>query len=203
MKKIDYKKELNGLYKASAKECSLVNAPEINFLMIDGKGDPNTSKEFTDAIEALYPLSYTLKFMSKEMGIDYVVMPLQGLWYIDNMEEWSQEEKNKWQWTLMIMQPNHIDNKMVENAKESVAKKKNPPALSKVRFEAYKEGLSVQILHMGPYSEETENIQKLHHFAEDEGYVLRGKHHEIYLSDARKTAPEKLKTIIRQPVAKK
>jgi hypothetical protein len=203
MEKIDYKKEFKSLYKASAKECALVDVPDMNFLMVDGKGDPNTSKEFTDAIEALYPISYTLKFMSKEKGIDYVVMPLQGLWYIDNMEEWSQEEKNKWQWTLMIMQPDHISTKMVDMAIEKVAKKKNPPALSKVRFEAYKEGLSVQILHMGPYSEETENIQKLHHFAEDEGYVLRGKHHEIYLSDARKTAPEKLKTIIRQPVAKK
>ena len=171
--------------------------------MMDGKGNPNNSKEFQDAIEALYPVAYTLKFMIKKgpQQVDYGVMPLEGLWWMDDMSEFSMENKDKWKWTLMIMQPDFIDRKMVEDAIEAVAKKKAPAALSKIRFESMKEGKCAQILHIGPYDQEPANIMKLHAFIKENGYKLHGKHREIYLTDMRRTAPDKLKTIIRQPMS--
>lgn len=202
MKKIDFKKELKNLYSASVKEAAVVEVPEMNFLMIDGKGDPNTSKDFKEAIEALYPVSYTLKFMIKrgKIAVDYGVMPLEGLWWADDMSKFNPENKNLWKWTVMIMQPKYITEDLVKDALKQVEKKKNPPALSKLRFENFNEGLSAQMMHIGPYSAEGPNIEKLHKFIKEKGYKLKGKHHEIYLSDVRKSAPEKMKTIIRQPV---
>lgn len=205
MKKIDFKKELNEFYSSvSAKEFSIVDVPSLNFLMIDGKGYPGTSQEYQDAIQTLYPLSYTLKFMIKKKGKDYVVMPLEGLWWADDMSVFSTDffEKNKdeWRWTSMIMQPDLITQNMVDVAIEEVRRKKDPPALSKVRFKAFTEGLSTQILYFGSYSEEGPTIERMHNFIEEKGYELRGKHHEIYLSDPRRTKPERLKTIIRQPI---
>lgn len=201
MVKIDYKKELKHLYRPSAKECELVEVPAMNFLMIDGAGDPNTARAYKDAIEALYAVSYTLKFMIKngEQAVDYGVMPLEGLWWVEDMHEFDPNHKEKWLWTAMIMQPEFVTAELVEMAKETTAKKKNPPALPKLRFEAFQEGLVAQIMHIGPYAEEAPTIAKLHAFIAEQGHELRGKHHEIYLSDARRTAPEKLKTIVRQP----
>ncbi len=204
MKKIDFKKEMKEFYSSvSAKEFSIVEVPSLNFLMIDGKGYPGTSQEYQDAMQTLYPLSYTLKFMIKKTGKDYVVMPLEGLWWAENMKVFTEafmEKKDEWLWTSMIMQPNFITQELVDQAIEDVRKKKDPPALSKVRFEVYTEGLSTQILYFGPYNEEGPTIERMHNFIEEKGYELRGKHHEIYLSDPRRTKPERLKTIIRQPI---
>lgn len=203
MVKIDFKKELKHLYGSSAKEVALVDVTEMNFLMIDGRGDPNTSQEYQEAIEALYAVSYALKFMVKksEAAIDYVVMPLEGLWWTEDMTEFSMDDKDIWKWTAMIMQPEYVTRAFVDEALREVEEKKNPPALSKTRFESYHEGLAVQIMHIGPYSEEAPTIEKLHAFAQEKGYQLRGRHHETYLSDPRRTAPDRLKTVISQPVA--
>jgi len=202
LEKIDYKKTLKHLYKPSTKKVELVEVPEMNFLMIDGQGDPNTSKAFSDAIEALYPVAYTLKFMVKkgEWAIDYGVMPLEALWWADDMSAFTEGKKDHWKWTVMLMQPEFITAEMVESAIKEVQQKKNPVALPMMRFEAFNEGKSAQIMHIGPFSEEGPNIEKVHKFIETEGSERRGKHHEIYLSDMRRTAPEKLKTIIRQPM---
>ena len=202
MVKIDFKKELKHLYRSSAKEVALVDVPEMSFLMIDGRGDPNTAQEYQEAVEALYAVSYALKFMVKnsEAAIDYVVMPLEGLWWTEDMTKFSSDDKDIWKWTAMIMQPEYVTRAFVDEALREVEEKKNPPALSKTRFESYDEGLAVQIMHIGPYSEEAPTIEKLHTFAREKGHQLRGKHHEIYLSDPRRTAPDRLKTVIRQPV---
>ncbi|MFX0207439.1 MAG: GyrI-like domain-containing protein [Candidatus Hodarchaeota archaeon] len=204
MKKIDFKKELKDFYSGvSAKGFSIVDVPPLKFLMVDGQGYPGTSQEYQDAMMTLYPLSYTLKFMSKKIGKDYVVMPLEGLWWAKDMEVFTEafmERKDEWLWTSMIMQPDFITQEMVDKAIEEVKKKKAPPAPLKVRFETYTEGLSAQIMYFGPYSEEGPTIERMHNFIKDQGHDLRGKHHEIYLSDPRRTKPERLKTIIRQPI---
>ena len=201
MAKLDVKKEYRRLYNPSAKEFSIVDVPEMQFLMVDGAGDPNTSVAYAEAIEALYAMSYTLKFLSKTTeDIDYVVMPLEGLWWTPDIAEFSMEDKSAWEWTAMIMQPDHITADHVATATEEVREKKDPPALDRVRFEPYREGLAVQILYFGPYADEAPTIERLHQFATDNGHELRGKHHEIYLGDPRRTAPEKLRTVIRQPV---
>ncbi len=203
MEKIDYKKELKHLYRPSAKKVEAVQVPEMNFLMIDGEGDPGTAQSFQDAIEVLYPLSYTLKFMIKRgpIAIDYGVMPLEGLWWSDDMSDFTTGNKAGWKWTLMIMQPELITKEMVVDAIDQVRKKKNPVALSRVRYEAFAEGKAAQTLHIGPFSEEGPTVERVHSFIEDSGSKRKGKHHEIYLSDIRRTAPEKLKTIIRQPMS--
>jgi hypothetical protein len=202
MKKIDYKKELKHLYKPSPKSIELVDVPEMNFLMIDGQGDPNTSQGYSDAIEALYAVSYVMKFMIKKgnLQIDYGVMPLEGLWWVDDMSQFSIDDKSNWKWTAMIMQPEHVTRNLFAAACEQVEKKKNPVALLKVRFESFSEGKAAQTMHLGPFSEEGPTIESIHKFIHDKGYSQTGKHHEIYLSDIRKAAPEKWKTIIRQPI---
>jgi len=202
MKKIDYKKELKNFYKASAEKVEIVEVPKMKFIMIDGEGGPS-SASFQDAIEVLFPLSYTLKFMVKKgvIGIDYGVLPLEGLWWADDMSSFIMGKKDEWKWTLMIMQPEIVTKKMVQEAIEQVKVKKNPVSLPLVRFESFSEGKSAQIMHIGPFSEEGPTIEKVHSFIEDNGSQLTGKHHEIYLSDIRRSAPEKLKTIIRQPMS--
>ena len=200
MKKLDLKKELKHLYSPSPKEPVLVDVPDMNFLMIDGQGDPNTSQEYKDALGALYAVSYTVKFMSKKEGTDYTVMALEGLWWMEGMERFSLDSKGEWKWTSMMMQPDVVTKEMVERAIEEVERKKNPPALPKLRFESFHEGLSAQIMHIGPYAEEGPTIEKLHAFIEEQGHRLRDKHHEIYLSDPRRASPEKLRTVLRQPV---
>jgi hypothetical protein len=200
MKKTDLKKELP-FYKAK-REPEIVTIPQLQYLMIDGKGDPNTSEEYRLAVEALFSVSYTLKFMVKkgDAGVDYGVMPLEGLWWSEDMSNFTADKKEGWLWTSMILQPEFITEKMFREAKEKVAAKKELPALEKIRFEEFDEGLCVQVLHIGPFSAEGPVIHAMHEFAEQSGYKLRGKHHEIYLSDFRKAAPERLKTILRQPV---
>lgn len=203
MGKIDYKKQLKHLYGPSARKVEIVDVPQMNFLMADGEGNPNTAKSFSDAIEALYSMSYTLKFMVKngEIGIDFGVLPLEALWWADDMSAFATGDKDAWKWTLMIMQPEFITSKMVEKAKEEVERKKKPVSLSLVRFETFKEGNAAQILHIGPFSEEGPTIEKVHLFIKDNGGHRVGKHHEIYLSDLRRAAPEKWKTIVRQPMS--
>lgn len=209
MAKIDLKKENKELYNPSREEVSLVNVPEMNFLMIDGQGDPNTSKEYQDAMETLFPVSYKTKFISKkEKSQDYVVMPLEGLWWVDNMEDFTIEDKSGWKWTVMMRQPDFVTRNMINKAMDEVEKKKDPPALSKIRFESLNEGLCAQIMHIGPYSEEWSTVERLHNFIREKEYDFDGirpgeKHHEIYLSDLRRTKPERLRTIIRQPMRQK
>ncbi len=177
----------------------------MKFLMIDGQGDPNNSQEFQDALSALYGITFTLKFSFKkgekpEGYFEHVAQPPEGLWWVDDMREFSLKRKDEWKWTLMIMQPDFITEDMVKNAGNELKKKNDSSAISKTRFENFQEGLSAQIMHIGPYSAEEPTIEKIHRFIRESGYELRGKHHEIYIGDPRRTAPEKLKTVIRQPV---
>jgi hypothetical protein len=204
MPKIDLRKQLKHLYSPSKKEVSVVDVPAMNFLMIDGAGDPNTSQAFQAAIEALYSLSYTLKFGLKfgtygGKKYDYPVMALEGLWWTDDMGRFSVDAKDIWKWTLMMMQPDFVTRAMVNAARKEVAAKRNPAALSQVRFAKFREGPSAQIMYIGPFADEGPTILRLHEFIEQSGHKLRGKHHEIYMSDPRRAAPEKLKTVIRQP----
>ena len=207
MIKIDVRKELKQFYNPPITQISIVDVPAMNFIMIDGTGDPNKSREYQDAIESLYSLSYTIKFMvKKEKSIDYGVMPLEGLWWTDDMNQFTPDNKAIWKWTSMILQPGYVSEDLFNRAMEQVKKKKGLPSLSKSRFQSFLEGLSVQTMYIGPFAEEGPTIEKLHNYITDNGYVFDGanrKHHEIYLSDFRKTAPEKLKTVIRQPMAKK
>jgi hypothetical protein len=203
MEKTDYLKQLKHLYGPSAKKVECVDVPHMNFLMVDGEGDPNTSKAFSDAIEALYPVAYTLKFMVKKgpLAVDYGVMPLEALWWADDMSAFATGNKDAWKWTVMIMQPEFITVEMVTNAIAEVAKKKKPVSLPLVRFESFKEGKAAQTLHIGHFSEEGPTIERVHTFIEESGCRRVGKHHEIYLSDLRRTAPEKWKIIVRQPMS--
>jgi hypothetical protein len=203
--KIDFKRELD-CYRAPRGRFRVVDVPDLRYLMIDGHGDPNTEPAYVEAIEALYPLAYRLKFASKRAGRDYVVMPLEGLWWADDMSAFtSARDKSRWDWTLMIMVPDWIDEAMVAEAVEAIAAEpaKEPPRrLSEVRLATLSEGRCVQTLHVGPYDDEADVLARLHdEFLPDNGLRPTGKHHEIYLSDARKVAPEKLRTILRQPVA--
>ena len=202
MQKIDFTKKLKHLYQPSAKKIDIVEVPHMNFLMVDGEGDPNTSQTFVDAVEALFPVSYTLKFMVKKgpLAIDYGVMPLEALWWADDMSAFTTGNKDAWKWTLMIMQPEFISKEMVEEAIQEVARKKKPVSLPLVRFESFNEGKAAQTLYIGLFADEGPTIEKVHSFIEENGGRRVGKHHEIYLSDPRRTAPEKLKTIIRQPM---
>ena len=204
MGKLDFKKQFSEFYSVPKNKMVIVDVPEMLYLAIEGKGDPNSSQEFSDAIEALYTVSYTLKFMVKkgEIGIDYGVMPLEGHWYMDEMEGFSMERKEDWKWVLMIMQPDFITDQLFEEAIAKAKTKKTLVAIDKLRLEKQKDGLSAQTLYLGPYNGEPPTIVKLHSFIKENGYRLTGKHREIYLSDARKTAPEKLRTIIRQPILK-
>lgn len=201
--KTDYKKELKHLYTGKVNRSVLVQVPKMNYLMIDGKGDPNTSQEYIDAIETLYPVAYTIKFMCKsELKKDFGVMPLEGLWWTEDMRDFSVEDKGNWLWTAMIMQPPLVTRDIYEKAIKQVAAKKNPASLNKLRFEAYDEGRAAQVMYVGPYSDEGPTIQELHKFIREQGGKLEATnkhHHEIYLGDPRRVSPEKLKTIIRQP----
>jgi hypothetical protein len=204
--KIDLKKEEKHLYNPSKKQFTVVDVPAQRFLMIDGQGDPG-HRSFGQAIEALYAVSYGLKFMSKAgPGIDYVVMPLEGLWWAEDMAAFDPDktDRERWLWTAMIRQPDHISGDMVAAAIEQTrAKKKGLDRLEDLRLESYHEGLAAQIMHIGPFSAEGPTIARMHQeFMPQQGYLSNGKHHEIYLSDFRRTAPEKLRTVLRQPVRK-
>lgn len=201
MEKVDLKKDLKHLYQPSAKEVAEVDVPTMNYLMVDGEGDPNTAQAYADAVEALFMVSYAVKFMIKKgaSAIDYGVMPLEGLWWADDMSKFSTDDKSNWKWTLMVMQPSFVTSEAVELALADVKRKKNPPGISKVRLMSLSEGRCAQIMHVGPFSEEGPAIDKVHRFIDSRGQRT-GKHHEIYLSDIRKADPSKWKTVVRQPM---
>jgi hypothetical protein len=198
MEKVDLIKELKHLYKPSKKEVTAVDVPPLKYLMIDGRGAPG-GEEYATALGALYPVAYTLKFASKAQGMDFKVMPLEGLWWAEDMAAFPGDNKDEWIWTAMILVPDFVSEEMVEEAKAQAMEKKGLPAIGSVRLETYHEGPSAQITYIGPYADEDETIQRIHQFIAEQGHRLRGKHHEIYLSDPNRTAPEKLKTVIRQP----
>jgi hypothetical protein len=200
--KVDLRRQLGDLYRAHA-EPTLVEVPPMRFLMIDGHGDPNGSATFEEAVRALYTVSYALKFRARGMdhGIEYAVMPLEGLWWIPNARVWDFDDKSDWDWTLMIMQPEVVTEDLVrEVLAETAAKKKDLAALDRIRFEGFDEGTAAQALHVGPYSAERATLERLFAFVRTAGYVPTGKHHEIYLSDPGRTAPERMRTIVRHPV---
>ena len=204
MTKIDFKKDWKHLYQPSKLDFVVVDVPEMNFLKVDGHGDPNSAPEYTQAVEALYAASYKTKFLSKKTGRDYVVPPLEGLWWAEDMDSFtSARDKSQWDWTMMIMTPEWITEELIDSAIEAAAAGKDLPALGKIRWEPYREGLSVQILHIGSYDEEGPVLNRLHHeWMPANGYSFNGLHHEIYLSDPRRVEPHKLKTILRQPIKK-
>jgi len=204
---IDPKKTLDA-YRAKRGEFRILDVPAMQYLMIDGAGDPNTAPAYSDAVTALFPLAYTLKFESrKSLGIDTVVMPLEGLWHAPDMESFtSRRDKSAWMWTLMILVPDHVTPEMFAAAVESVErkaakKKQESPSLRSVRLETLDEGLCVQTLHVGSYDDEAPVLDDLHsRFIPDNGLRMTGLHHEVYLSDVRRVEPAKLRTILRQPV---
>lgn len=201
MQKIDLKKEFRHLYQPSSKEVVEVEIPPFRFLMIDGAGDPNTSPDYAQAVEALFSVSYTAKFMMKKgaQPVDYAVMPLEGLWWADDMGAFVANDKSQWKWTMMIMQPTFVADDVIKAAIAEVRRKKTIPALDRLRLEVFAEGKCAQILHIGPFSEEGPTIQRVHDFI-DMHASRTGKHHEIYLSDIRRADPRKWKTIIRHPM---
>jgi hypothetical protein len=204
MKKIDFKRELKHLYRPPL-EFVTVDVPEMAFIMADGHGDPNKAKEYQDVVEALYAVAYKIKFISrKQLEKDYTVPPLEGLWWAEDMEAFKTRDKSSWDWTMMIMTPEWITGSIFYEAVIAARKSKDPVALDKVRLERYREGLSVQIMHVGSYDDEGPVLAKMHdEYMPANGFVENGKHHEIYLSDPRRVAPEKLKTVLRQPVRQK
>lgn len=201
MQKIDLKNELKHLYRPSSKEVVQVEVPTLRFLMIDGEGNPNTSQRYAQAVEALFSVSYTAKFMVKKgpAATDYAVMPLEGLWWADDMSAFVADDKSAWKWTMMIMQPHFVALDVLHSAIAEVRKKKALPAIDDLRIEDFTEGLCAQVLHTGPFSDEGPTIQRLHDFITATSGIA-GKHHEIYLSDIRRADPANWKTIIRQPM---
>lgn len=198
----DMKKTLRHLYNPSAKAISIVDVHEMNYLMIDGTGNPS-SEGYGKAVEALYGLAYGIRAVSKKEDLAFTVMPLEGLWTFEGQEnetfKLTDADKDTFTWTLMILQPAHVIEEDVEEARETVRRKKSPDLLDGVRFEAYHEGEAVQVMHVGSYDDEGEKVKQLHDYIKQNEWQIGKTHHEIYLNDPRKVAPSKLKTIIRQP----
>jgi len=200
MRTIDLKKTLRPFYSAAAAKPAIIDVPPMNVLMVDGTGDPN-SPAFQEAVGSLYSIAYTLKFaFKKDKGIDYPVMALEGLWCADDPAVFMSGKRDEWRWTLLIVLPDLVKKKDVAEAVAAVKKKAKFPRFPEVRFETFAEGRAAQIMHVGPYEAEGPTVERLHRFIEEQGYRLRGRHHEIYLGDPRRSAPEKLRTIIRHPV---
>lgn len=201
MNKIDLKKELKHLYQPGATEVVQVEVPPMRYLMVDGMGDPGTTPAYAQAVEALFSVAYSAKFMVKKgpQALDFAVMPLEGLWWADDMNAFVSNDRSLWRWTMMIMQPDAVADATLHAAVAEIRRKKRLPALDGLRLERFSEGLCAQILHIGPFTEEGPTIERLHaYIAARSG--LRGKHHEIYLSDIRRADPARWKTIIRQPM---
>jgi hypothetical protein len=201
--KIDFRKTLDA-YRARQHEFRIVDIPPLQYLMVDGHGDPNDSQDFREATGALYPLAYKLKFASRlELGRDYVVMPLEGLWWSDDMEHFtSARDKSAWDWTLLMMVPDWITPGLFDAAVAKAAAASPLARLDRVRLETLEEGRCVQTLHVGSYDDEADTLDRLHNeFIPGEGLIMTGRHHEVYLSDARRVEPARLRTILRQPVA--
>ncbi len=200
MAKRDLKRELRAYYHASARAVAEVEVPAFSYLMIDGQGDPNTSPAYAEVVAALFTVSYAVKFALKRgpQAIDYGVMPLEGLWWADDWAVFSTGERERWQWTMMIHQPDFVSAELIHETIARVAKTKELPALPLLRLERFEEGRCAQILHVGPFTAEGPTIARLHAFIATRGQPV-GKHHEIYLSDVRRAAPERWKTVLRQP----
>lgn len=201
--KVDFKKTLD-TYQAERGTFRVVDVPDMQYLMIDGHGDPNTSPAFTEAIETLYPVAYKLKFASKTgLERDYVVPPLEGLWWADDMNAFTAaRDKSRWDWTLMLMVPSWIDQSMFAAAVRQAGAKNRPARLDDVRLESLSEGRCAQTLHVGSFDDEADVLAQMHgEFIPGEGLHSVGTHHEIYLSDFRRTEPAKQRTLLRQPVA--
>lgn len=201
MAKLDLRLELKHLYRPPHNAVVTVDVPTMRFLMVDGHGDPSHSLDYAEAVEALFSVSYTAKFATKRgaTAVDYSVMPLEGLWWADDWSSFTSQDRAAWRWTMMMMQPDFVSNDVVHQAIDQVRAKKRLKAVELLRFEAFSEGLSAQTMHIGPFSEEGPTIERVHrHIASTS--KLRGKHHEIYLSDIRRSAPSNWKTVIRQPM---
>ncbi len=204
--KISLTAQWKSLYQPSAKAPTLVQVPPANYLMIDGAGSPNNNPRFQAAIETLFPLAYSLKFaVRKEKNIDYGVMPLEGLYWgtPKEMTHFTEEDKKAWSWTLMILQPLWVTKDLFAAQRMEVKRKKKPPLIDEIRFELFDEGQVTTIMHIGSFDSEEANVLRMHQLAYDQGYDLVGKHHEIYLNDFTRTAQEKLKTVLRHPIARK
>ncbi|GHC85334.1 hypothetical protein GCM10007079_28100 [Nocardiopsis terrae] len=200
--KTDFKRSLDS-YRAGRGRFRILDVPDLRYLMVDGHGDPTASPVFTEAVESLYPVAHRLKFASKqELGRDYVVPPLEGLWWAPDMDSFTvSRDKSRWLWTLMIMVPEWIGQDMVAAAVERAGAGRRPPRLDDIRLEALSEGRCVQTLHVGPFDEEADVLARMHdEFIPENGLRMVGRHHEVYLSDFRRAAPEKLRTVLRQPV---
>src|SRR3990167_6335866 len=206
MDEIDFVKRQKDIYLPKT-EPVIVYVPKMRFLMIDGKGAPEGSKEFQAAVGALYGLVYSVKFSDKRSMAPkgftkFKVPPLEGLWWMEGRQGFDQSKPKDWRWTIMIRVPDFVTKEAVSTFADELEKKKGPGVYHNVRLEELTECLSVQILHIGPYDAEKPNIDKMHAFSAEQGYKLRGRHHEIYFGDPRRTAPEKLKTVLRHPVTK-
>jgi len=201
MARVDLRKELKPLYLPSAKTIAEVQVPAFTFLMVDGQGDPSHSADYTEAVEALFTVAYAAKFRVKKSpgGCDYAVMPLEGLWWADDLDAFHNGDRASWRWTMMILQPDFVPHAVLQLAIDEAGKKKNLPALPRLRIERFEEGRCAQILHVGPFSEEGPVIERLHEYIAARSR-LRGRHHEIYLSDIRRADPSRWKTVIRQPM---
>ena len=198
--KVDLKEDYKPIFSASTKEVTFVGIPAFNFLKIDGAGDPNTPA-YQEAVKALYSITYAIKFANKsnEDTFDFTVPPLEGLWWCDDMKQFSVDKKDEWFWTLMVLQPDFISKAVFEQGMIQYSNKKKLSVLPAIRLEMLSEGKAVQSLHIGPYSTEGPLIASIHQYIKAKGCVLHGRHHEIYLNNPGKTAPEKMKTLIRQP----
>lgn len=198
--KVDLRGQLKWLYQPSARVPVEVEVPPMYFLMIDGTGDPNAAP-FAEAVAALYSFAYTLKFQVRNgpQAIDYPVMPLEGLWWMGDGTQFNAARRGNWHWTAMIMQPEYVTAELIEPTRAEVTRKKGLAAIDRVRYERFDEGLAAQIMHRGPFADEPATLAKLHDFITGRGHRLRGKHHEIYLNNPLQTAPERLKTVLRQP----
>ena len=202
MDKLDLKKKYKAAFSAKPGP-QIVTIPPIKYLTFSGKGNPNTSRDFNDSMGVLYGLAYTLKFAFKEQDKDFVISPLEGQWWGEDMDVFVEDKKDEWLWKVAIAIPDYIGEEDFSKAKESLRVKKDPPQLDKASMEIIEDGLAVQVLYYGPYSQEAAAIAAMHAYANEQGYRLRGKHREVYLSPPQRTPPEKLKTIIRQPIEKK
>jgi hypothetical protein len=197
----DVKRELKELYAPKSREWGLVHVPPQQFIAFTGRGNPNTAPEYAQAVEALYAVAYTLKFAGKRAGRDFVVGPLEGLWWADDPSVFTTRAKDSWQWKMLISRPDWITAQDVEEAVEAASAKKKLPAIARVRHVTLDEGTCAQVLHVGSYDDETPILATLHdEYLPDNDLAMSGLHHEIYLGDPRRTEPAKLKTVLRQPV---
>ncbi len=209
MEKIDFKKIYKPVYTALATKPAIIHVPELAFIMVDGEGNPNDNPRFDQAMQTLYGIAYTLKMGWKfekierpDGYVDFSVPPPEALWWMADGGDFDMERKGDWRWTMLLAVPDFFNKNMVDDAATSIRLKKGENALAPYRLERWEEGPCVQIMHLGPYDAEAPTIEKMHRFAKENGYSLHGKHHEIYLNDPRRTAPDKIKTILRQPVVK-